>query len=153
MTLRLRGSKTAIMYGANVFLRDMDELKELAEQQRQAREAVVGKVEEIAACESEKFMGWWASQEVVPTIKDLKSMAEAIRRDEVDKVLRRSNGLSIEDRTELDWLTSAIVNKILHGPVVRLKSGQDGHSYVRVLRELFQLSDSRDIDAGEHSQV
>ena len=60
---------------------------------------------------------------------------------------------SLEGRKELDWLTSAIVSKIPHGPVVRLKSGQDWHSYVRVLRELFQISDSRDIDAGEHSQV
>jgi len=76
-------------------------------------------------------------------IKDLKNRAEAIRWGKLQKALRKFKGLSPEGREYLELLTYAIVNKILQGPVVRLKSGKDGHSYVRVLRELFQLQGSR----------
>ena len=125
----------------NVSLHDIDELKELAEQNRKGGKAEAAKVEVMVEAEADRFMAWWDAQEVVPTIKALKDKAELIRRGELDRTLRKLKGLSQEEQRKVEALTSAIVNKLLHEPVVRLKSGKDGHSYVKIMRELFQLQD------------
>ena len=127
---------------ANVSLHDMDELKETAELDRKGKEEEAAKVEGMVEAEADGFMAWWASQEVVPTIKALRTQAETIKRQELEKTLRRLKGLSPEERRSVEALASAIIAKMLHNPLVRLKNSQDGHSYVRVLRELFDLPES-----------
>jgi glutamyl-tRNA reductase len=123
----------------NVSLHDIDELKDLAELNRKGKKRAADTVEVMAEAEADRFMAWWDSQEVVPTIKALKSRAEQIRRTELDRAVRKLGSLSKEEHLKLEVLTSAIVKKLLHGPVVRLKSKEDGHSYVKILKELFQL--------------
>ena len=126
----------------NVSLRDIDELEELAALNRKDREEAAAKAEAMVDVEADKFMAWWDAQEVVPTIKALRVKAELIRSRELDRTLRRLKGLSQEERQRVEALTSAIVNKMLHDPLVRLKERADGHNYVKVMRELFQIQES-----------
>jgi glutamyl-tRNA reductase len=43
------------------------------------------------------------------------------------------------DRKRIDATTSAIVKKILHEPIARLKSPGEGERYVEAMRALFDL--------------
>ncbi|MFQ6014560.1 MAG: glutamyl-tRNA reductase [Anaerolineae bacterium] len=126
----------------NVYLYDIDDLRAVVEANLQERQKEVGKVEAIVAEEAAKFMTWFHSLDVVPTISDLRRRAESIRRAELEKALRRLGDLSERERNIINALTLGIVNKILHEPTVRLKrqaNERDGYRYREAIRELFAL--------------
>jgi glutamyl-tRNA reductase len=75
---------------------------------------------------------------VVPTISAIRSRAEAVRVAELDRTLAKAN-VSAADRKRIDAMTSAIVKKILHEPIARLKSPGEGERYVEAVRALFDL--------------
>ncbi len=89
--------------------------------------------------ETARFMEWWQTRWVVPTIAALRDHAERIRRAELDKTLSRLPNLSDEERRRIDVLTSAIVNKLLHRPIVSLKELEGQPALSEALRELFAL--------------
>jgi glutamyl-tRNA reductase len=82
----------------------------------------------------------------VPTIRHLREHIEAIRTNEVERALRRLS-LSEGDSEAVDALTRAIVNKILHAPVSRLRreaEREEGMAYLEAARVLFALDDGAD---------
>ena len=82
----------------------------------------------------------------VPTIRHLRSRAEEIRSREVQRSLGRL-GLDPELEEAVERLTRAIVNKILHEPVSRLRreaEREEGMAYLEVARMLFGLDDPSD---------
>ncbi|MGH3115746.1 MAG: glutamyl-tRNA reductase [Gaiellales bacterium] len=103
------------------YLYDIDDLEAVVQETLQGREAEFAKAEAIAVAESERFRDWLASLDVVPAIASIRERAEAIRRGELAKASSRLQGLSEREREAVDSLTSRIVNKLLHEPIVRLK--------------------------------
>jgi glutamyl-tRNA reductase len=103
------------------YLYDIDDLEAVVEETMQGREAEFAKAEAIAAAEGERFRDWLASRDAVPAITSIRERAEAIRRGELAKASSRLAGLSEQEREAVDSLTSRIVNKLLHEPIVRLK--------------------------------
>jgi glutamyl-tRNA reductase len=95
------------------------------------------------AAEAKRFREWQASLDVVPAIASLREHAEAIRTAELAKAEGRLGGLSESERRTVDSLTSQIVNKLLHGPIVRAKEAAalEGVGYADALRHLFGLDD------------
>jgi len=85
------------------------------------------------------FMQWWRERAIVPTIAALREQAERIRGVELGKTLGRLPALSAEERRRIDALTSAIVNKLLHQPIVSLKESSGSADYIETVRELFAL--------------
>jgi glutamyl-tRNA reductase len=85
------------------------------------REEEFAKAEAIAVAEGERFREWLASLDAVPTIKSVRARAEAIRRGELAKASARLAGLSERELEAVDSLTSRIVNKLLHEPILALK--------------------------------
>jgi len=87
---------------------------------------------------------WLRSLEVVPTVASLRSQAEALRRAELERTLARTS-MSAEDRERVEAMTSALVKKLLHAPIRRLKEPGQGQRYVEATRALFDLDrDERD---------
>ncbi|NOZ04984.1 MAG: glutamyl-tRNA reductase [Chloroflexi bacterium] len=126
----------------NVFLFDIDNLKDVTEANLEQRRKELGKVEAIVEEETQQFMRWLDTLAVSPTIADLHHRAEEIRRAEVDKALRRMGTLSERERNIVESLSKGIVNKLLHRPTVRLKAeatSGNGIVYSATLRELFGL--------------
>ena len=77
----------------------------------------------------------------MPTIVALREKIEAIRRAELQKTLGALKDLDPRERDALEAMTEAIVNKILHAPITRLKQ-RDRRSeafYVDAARRLFDL--------------
>jgi glutamyl-tRNA reductase len=106
---------------SDCYLYDIDDLEAVVHETAPGREAEFAKAESIAAAEADRFREWLAARDVVPTIASLRERAEAIRRGELAKASGRLAGLSERERKAVDSLTSQIVNKLLHEPIVRLK--------------------------------
>lgn len=126
----------------NCYVYDIDDLKSVVESNLAERAKEARKAEEIIRGEVKQFLSWLDHLEVAPTITELRAKAEAIRVMEMEKTVKRLTSVSDKDKETLDKMTAAIVNKILHAPVVNLKKHaetDDGHSYIQALRNLFEL--------------
>jgi glutamyl-tRNA reductase len=129
------------------FLYDIDDLEAVVAESLAGRHREAERAEAIVAAEAKRFRDWQASLDVVPAIASLREHAEAIRTAELAKAEGRLGGLSESERRTVDSLTSQIVNKLLHGPIVRAKEAAalEGVGYADALRHLFELDeDARD---------
>ncbi len=129
----------------NVYLYNIDDLQAVAQENLQGREGEVKKAEEIVDEEVLGFGRWLGSLDQVPTIVALRQKVEEIRRGELEKSLGTSlKGLSEKERQALEDMTSAMVSKILHAPITRLKKqpeDRDEAFYIDALKKLFDLEE------------
>ncbi|MDH7499073.1 MAG: glutamyl-tRNA reductase [candidate division NC10 bacterium] len=131
----------------NVYIYDLDDLQELVRSNLREREKEVERGEAFIAREVKQFMEWWRAQEAKPTIVSLRERMEEIRRGELERALARLGDLTPEQREEVSVLTSRIVNKILHHPLLELKrppDHQDSTAFLQLVRRLFGLEESRE---------
>jgi glutamyl-tRNA reductase len=127
----------------NVYLYDIDDLGTVAEENRDERSREAEKAEHIVTEEVESFWRWLDHLDVVPTIVALREKMETIRRAEVQKTVNALKDLDPRQRAALESMTEAIVNKILHTPITRLKQ-HDRRSeafYIDAARRLFDIED------------
>jgi glutamyl-tRNA reductase len=122
-----------------VALVDLDELQTAAEANRARRAREVAHGEVVVAGEVERFMDWWRSRQVVPTIAALRAYAAEVRDAEVQHALERLGDLSTRDAFVVRALAQRIVGKLLHRPITVLKADAEGANMAQVLRALFQL--------------
>jgi glutamyl-tRNA reductase len=123
-----------------VHLHDIDGLQAIARENMHMRRKELSQAEGIVEEEVGKFGGWLHTLEVVPTIASLRTHADAVRAAEVERTLAKTR-MSAADRKRVDAMTSAIVKKLLHGPIARLKTPGDGERYVETTRALFGLDE------------
>jgi len=126
----------------NAFLFDIDDLEMRVEQNREERQHEALRAERMVKDEVGVIGQWLKSLEVIPTIVALRNRAEEIKRSELDKTLGRLGSLSPEERGVVEGLASAIVNKLLHGPLVTLKAeahSAGGAMFVEAARRFFNL--------------
>ena len=130
----------------NVYLYDIDDLSKVAEGNLGERAREAEKAETIVVEEVESFYRWLGHLEVVPTIIALRDKFDTLRRNELQKTLNQLKDLGPRERELLDVMTTALVNKILHAPIARLKQ-QDRQAetfYVDAVRMLFDLEEPDD---------
>jgi glutamyl-tRNA reductase len=125
------------------YLYDIDDLKAVVGQSLSGRWQEAARAESIVAHEAERFRHWQAGLDVVPAIASLRERAEDIRAQELAKAESRLGGLSESELRTVESLTTQIVNKLLHVPIVRLKqaAATEGAGYVEVARHLFGLGE------------
>jgi len=126
----------------NVYLYDIDDLQNVVENNLAERQKAAKYAEDIIAEEIKQFVGWLSSLEVAPTIVELKKLTEQIRQEELKKALARFHDISEHDEEHIKALTSVLMNRLLHEPIIRLKElakHKNGYAYVDSLRHLFGL--------------
>jgi len=124
----------------SVFLYDIDDFTHISERNRKQRETEIQKAMEIIESEVKRFASRWQAMEVKPLISSLVGKAEAIRQAQLKMTLKKLRRLSTEEQQSLEAMTEAIVQKILHDPIQRLKKDAHGRDdYIRLVTELFQL--------------
>jgi glutamyl-tRNA reductase len=147
-----RNADPAIDRIDNVYLYDVDDLGSLAEENARARQQERARAEAIVEEQKQRFDGWLAALRAVPTIRHLRERAEAIRAAEFERVAGR---LPFEpgQREAVEYLTRAIVNKLLHEPVTQLRRAaerEEGMAILEVARVLFDLdAEEPDPDAAD----
>jgi glutamyl-tRNA reductase len=133
------------------YLYDIDDLESVVAESLAGRRREAVRAEEIVAEEAERFRAWQASRDVVPAIASLRAYAEDIRASELERARARLEKLTDAERRAVEAVTARIVDKLLHGPTVRMKeaaAGADGAVYADALRHLFGLAD--DAGPGRH---
>lgn len=98
--------------------------------------------------EADRFRHWLRTIEVEPAIRALRSRAERVRAEEVERFSSRLGGLDDDQRRAVEALTEGIVNTLLHTPTVELKRAADAGAerHVAALVDLFALDVDEDID-------
>jgi len=127
---------------ANVYLYDIDDLRQVVDANIRERAREAHRAEGLVEREVAKFLARLSDVEVVPTIVSLRARLEDIRAGEVRKALARLPDASPETRAAIEALSAAIVNKILHVPITKLReSSRAGaaRSWTQVVHELFGL--------------
>lgn len=125
-----------------VILHNVDDLRAVMEDTLTRQRREINKVQEIVAQETVKYMTWFRSLEMVPTIIALSRKVEVIRTQELKRHASRLGMLSEAQQEAVEVLTTSIIRKILHQPTVRLKeyAGQHrGYLCAEVLHDLFAL--------------
>lgn len=134
----------------NVYLYDIDDLQGIVVTNIQERSKEAEKAERIVDEEVESFLKWQASLSAVPTIVALKDKADAIRREELEKTLRKLEGLEEKEIKSIESLTSTIVNKLIHLPTAALKSEiEDKDTMVDIVNRIFDLNTNSSSKSGD----
>lgn len=119
---------------------NVDDLKAVVAQNHATRREMAKEAEVLLEEEIEAFELWWQSLETVPTISCLRTKIESIREQELEKALSRLGTEFAEKHQEvIEALTRGIVNKILHDPMVQLRTQQDIEARRKALKTLQTL--------------
>src|SRR5439155_765563 len=125
-----------------VYRYDIDDLKQVVDANIRERGREAHRAEALVEREVAKFVARLGDVEVIPTIVSLRERLEAIRAGEVKRTFARLPGATLETREAIEALSSAIVNKILHAPITKLReSSRAGspRSWLELVHELFGL--------------
>jgi glutamyl-tRNA reductase len=125
-----------------IALYDMDDLQRAVASNLDARESEAGEALVLVREEVERFEGWIASLDVVPTISALRKRADEVVQQVLAENEPRWESLSEADRERVEVMARALVSRLLHEPTVRLKDRGSYH-HLHTLRELFGLDPVR----------
>lgn len=131
----------------NVYLYDIDDLKEVVEENRQARQEEAARARLIIDEEVNYFQQWLTNLDAKPTILELVARGEEAARSELGKTLRKLGPLPPETQKALETMVLAVAKKLNHAPIMYLKSdgmGKDGApARISAVRRIFNLDASR----------
>ncbi len=135
-----------------VHLYNLDDLQAGVSEGIRMRLQEVEHVQAIIAEEVNAFERWMRSLSVVGTISDLRGHVDTLRRQELARTMQRlSSTLSERESVAIEELTTRLMNKLLHVPMLRLKDAAvegQGYVYVEALRYLFDLEEQKDETPG-----
>lgn len=129
----------------NVYLYDIDDLSNVVEINKSERDKEAVKATRIVDEETLKFHRWFQGLAVTPTIQALRKKMDNIGQAELERTLAKMPEMTDADRKSLEKMVMALTSKILHDPLMYLKSescaGRDNSEIkVTTVRELFGLS-------------
>jgi glutamyl-tRNA reductase len=102
----------------NVALFNLDDLQSHIETNLERRHAEKAKAMKFIDEAKGEFAAWHQTQQLTPTIAELRAQAEKIRMGELSKL---DGQLPPEVFDKVDKMTKSIINKLLHNPIITLK--------------------------------
>ena len=129
----------------NVYLYDIDDLSNAVEINKSGRDKEAVMAGRIVDEETLKFQRWYQGVAVTPTIQALKKKLDDIALGELERTLARMPQIDDLECRTLTKMVEAMVAKILHDPLMYIKSescaGRDNSDLkVTIVRELFGLT-------------
>src|SRR6266404_1008218 len=124
----------------NFYLYNIDDLTQIVQQNRASREGEVPRAELIVDEHVSKFLTWQASLELISVVETLRHKLKADRAEFVRERAERVNGLTPEQREQVEALIDDLLEKMLLDPARRLQGEKDLRrkiQQVEAIRELF----------------
>jgi glutamyl-tRNA reductase len=124
----------------NTYLYTMDDLTEIVQQNRSARQSEVPKAESLVEEHVGKFISWQASVELIGVVDTLRDRMKARRAAFLQE---KGNGMerySVEDREHLIGLMDELIEKLVIAPAERLRSEKEFRKKIQsveAIRNLF----------------
>ncbi|MCH8335851.1 MAG: glutamyl-tRNA reductase [Proteobacteria bacterium] len=124
----------------DVYLYTIDDLDKVIVEGRSNREAAAVDANRILDDETQRYLSIERSKKVAPVITALRDHGDALR-NEVLEQARRKLAKGADQDEVLEFVTSALLKKILHQPSVRLREAgeQSDQAFIDTIRELFGL--------------
>ena len=119
----------------NVYAYGLDDLREVAEENRRRRSREVPKAEAILEEDLAKFLLWFGNLAVIPTLTGLQTRLATLRDAELARIPEG-------ERERFRAFADSIAAKLLHEPMRRMKAEQDASrklDRVEAVRHLFDL--------------
>ncbi|MDL2285553.1 glutamyl-tRNA reductase [Desulfovibrio sp. OttesenSCG-928-F07] len=136
----------------NIYLYDIDDLKEVVEENLAQRRDEAVKAHGIVAEETVEFLRWIDSLSLQPTIVDLIRRSETIVQEEWQRTIKRLD-LNEETEAALQVMFTSMVKKLNHEPISFLKRRfyeEAGTKYISIVRRMFNL-DNEDVSPDAHA--
>jgi len=124
----------------NVYVYNMDDLSEIVQQNRNARESEIPRAESIVTEHVGKFLSWQASVELVGLVEALRNRIRSERAAFVRARMESIKHLSESDRAHVEKLMDEMLEKLLLEPAQRLRGEKELRrkiQNVEALRDLF----------------
>jgi glutamyl-tRNA reductase len=127
----------------NTYLYTVDDLTEIVDQNRKARQSEIPKAEALVEEHVGKFISWQASVELIGVLDTLRDRMKTRRAAFLQEKLNGMDRYSAEDREHLGQLMDELVEKLLIAPAERLRVEKEFRKKIQsveAIRELY-LSD------------
>lgn len=131
----------------NLYLYDLDDLGEMVEQNRRAREREIPRAESIIEAQISKFEAWRAGRGTHDFVGDLRARLDERRRRILDAHSAAFAHLGSKDRQQIEQLTSQLLDELLREPADHLRHARTWRQRVQhmeSLRDLFGLDGEDD---------
>jgi glutamyl-tRNA reductase len=139
-----------------VYLYDVDDLSRIVAESLEGRAVEAVRAEAIVAEEAAAFEQWTREREFTPTIAKMFARTRGVLASELERSLSgRLKHLGPAEKEALVVMIGAATNKLLHGPVSRLRElAGDARAdvYVEAVQELWDLANV-DASAGDTAAV
>jgi glutamyl-tRNA reductase len=124
----------------DVYLYTIDDLHKVVFEGQSNREAAVAEAIRILDEETRRYLEIERSKEVAPVITALRDHGDALRREVLLQGRRRLDRGADTDEV-LEYVTAALLKKLLHQPSVRLRDAGAASDtrFIEAIRELFGL--------------
>jgi glutamyl-tRNA reductase len=109
----------------NLYLYNIDDLTQIVEQNRDARQGEVPRAEAIVEEHVDKFLTWQASVELIGMVEALRGKLKEERAAFVRERVERVPNLSPEQRAQMETLMDELLEKLLLDPARRLQGEKD----------------------------
>ena len=124
----------------NVYVYNVDDLTDIVQQNRHARESEIPRAEAIVEEHLAKFLSWQASVELVGLVEALRSRLRSERGAFLSSRLETMNHLGAADLRRIETLMDDLLEKLLLEPAERLRGERELRrkiQNVEALRDLF----------------
>jgi glutamyl-tRNA reductase len=127
----------------NTYLYTMDDLTEIVQQNKDARQSEVPKAEALVEEHVAKFISWQASVELIGVLDTLRAQLKARRAAFLQEKWNGTEKFGVGEREQLEKLMDELIEKLLIAPAERLRAEKEFRrkiQSVEAIRELY-LSD------------
>ena len=131
----------------NLYLYNIDDLGEIIEQNKKAREAEIPRAEAIIAEQLAKFEAWRAALEASSIVDDLRGRFHRHRERLLREKLAEMPEISPEERARIAHITEELIERVLDHPAQKLRhqGGMRGRlGAIDALRHLFGLDEGKE---------
>jgi glutamyl-tRNA reductase len=108
----------------DIYLFTIDDLQNVVNENLESRREAARDANELIAAEIDAFEQQLKTLDAVPTIRQLRKEAEAVRTQTAEQA-RRMLAAGKDPREVVDFLASTLTNRLLHGPSQRLREAAE----------------------------
>lgn len=125
-----------------VFLYCLDDLEEVCQKNREARDRELPRALQTIDQEVDAVMGALRERAVGPFIRELRRDWEAVKEQELQRLFNKHPDLTPQARQDIRLSFDRLVNKLLHSPLSWIREYSQNNSpqeLIALLRKLFRL--------------
>ena len=130
----------------NLYLYNIDDLGEIVEQNKKARESEIPRAEAIVAEHIDKFEAWRGALEAGSIVNDLRDQFHKHRELIIREKLKDMDDVSPQERERIAHITEELIERLLEEPQEKLKHGRGMRGRLaglEALRHLFGLDEGK----------